>query len=383
MNLLPSWRRTAGAAAVLGLVTVSQFAAAAPGLADPEEGDLGDELGAAIDEYVDAVDRLEAAEERQEEIESDIEDSRDRVDELTVEVNDFAAAAYRSGGTQTEASFLTAQSPKDALDGMTVVNYLGEESAARITDLLDAQDDLAAEEEELEEEIESADEAMLDLRSARDAAADALAGNGGDAAPGPAAGDFPAAEPAPRSADGSFPGEGCTVDDPTANGCLTPRTHHALQQSQVAGFTRYVSCYRGGGSGEHPQGRACDFSSEPGGFGGVAQGEAKTYGDNLAAWLVENADELGVMYVIWYNQYWDPAQGWTHYSGGWGDPSSDHTNHVHLSMRLSAGRTSFATLSAHARRHTTANADEPGHNSDTAGDSAHTVVGGGVYRWDL
>ena len=65
----------------------------------------------------------------------------------------------------------------------------------------------------------------------------------------------------------------------------------------------------------------------------MAGGEDKTYGDNLAAWFVENASALGVMYVIWYNRYWDPAQGWIAYTGGGGDPSSDHTNHVHLSLR--------------------------------------------------
>jgi hypothetical protein len=38
------------------------------------------------------------------------------------------------------------------------------------------------------------------------------------------------------------------------------------------------------------------------------------------------------MYVIWFKQIWTPAAGWHHYSGVAGDPSSDHTNHVHLSI---------------------------------------------------
>jgi hypothetical protein len=28
-----------------------------------------------------------------------------------------------------------------------------------------------------------------------------------------------------------------------------------------------------------------------------------------------------------------PGNGWSSYSGGNGDPSSDHTNHVHLSVQ--------------------------------------------------
>ena len=47
---------------------------------------------------------------------------------------------------------------------------------------------------------------------------------------------------------------------------------------------------------------------------------------------MKNASSLGVLYVIWFRQVWTPAAGWHAYSGGNGDPSSDHTNHVHLSL---------------------------------------------------
>jgi hypothetical protein len=40
-----------------------------------------------------------------------------------------------------------------------------------------------------------------------------------------------------------------------------------------------------------------------------------------------------VRYVIWYRQTWQPTTGWTTYGLAGGDPSSDHTNHVHLSIR--------------------------------------------------
>ena len=38
------------------------------------------------------------------------------------------------------------------------------------------------------------------------------------------------------------------------------------------------------------------------------------------------------MYVIWFKQIWTPAAGWHAYHSGQGDPSSDHTNHVHMSI---------------------------------------------------
>jgi hypothetical protein len=46
---------------------------------------------------------------------------------------------------------------------------------------------------------------------------------------------------------------------------------------------------------------------------------------------VKNASRLGVMYVIWYRQIWNPGTGWTSYSGS-GGPNATHTNHVHLSV---------------------------------------------------
>lgn len=90
------------------------------------------------------------------------------------------------------------------------------------------------------------------------------------------------AESAPRNSDGSWPPESCSVNDPTpADGCITPRTLHALQQAKAAGFTRYVSCHRNGGSGEHPRGRACDFAAQKNGFGGVAAGRPLSDGQPM------------------------------------------------------------------------------------------------------
>jgi hypothetical protein len=142
----------------------------------------------------------------------------------------------------------------------------------------------------------------------------------------------PVARPAPRDSDGSWPPQACSRPDPTTSGCVSPRTLHALTEARRAGFGRFTSCYRSGGPYEHPKGRACDYSAQPRGFGGHAQGVDRTYGNNLAAFFVRNADRLGVLYVIWYRQIWLPTTGWKSYGGAHGDPSSDHTNHVHLSL---------------------------------------------------
>jgi hypothetical protein len=107
---------------------------------------------------------------------------------------------------------------------------------------------------------------------------------------------------------------------------------HAYQEARLAGFTRYTACFRHQSFGEHPKGRACDFSVTPGGFAGTsATGGDKAYGDRLAGWLMANASRLGVLYVIWYRQIWFPGLGWRTYTRCGGDAASCHTNHVHLS----------------------------------------------------
>jgi hypothetical protein len=107
---------------------------------------------------------------------------------------------------------------------------------------------------------------------------------------------------------------------------------NSYQQARAAGFKRYTSCFSQRSSGEHPKGRACDFSANASGFQNVnASGGDRAYGDRLAAYFVKNASRLGVMYVIWFRQIWMPGTGWRSYSGS-GGPSATHTNHVHLSV---------------------------------------------------
>jgi hypothetical protein len=173
--------------------------------------------------------------------------------------------------------------------------------------------------------------AIMDTRKKQ--AERALAAVSSGAGSGFGGGGSATATPAPRNSDGSWPPESCRVNDPTTSGCITARTLHALNQAKAAGFTRFVSCHRNGGSGEHPKGRACDFAAQKGGFGGVASGGDKTYGTNLANYFIRNSDRLGVLYVIWFKQIWLPSSGWRKYNSGNGDPSSDHTNHVHLSVQ--------------------------------------------------
>ena len=125
---------------------------------------------------------------------------------------------------------------------------------------------------------------------------------------------------------------------PTSRTWLPRRAHSSreddvpLIEAQLAGFTRFTSCWRSATWGEHPKGRACDFSVTTSGFGGVAAGADKAYGTKLAVWAVANADALGLMYVIWFRQIWTPSLGWHAYNAYGTDPSAEHENHVHTSV---------------------------------------------------
>ncbi|GAB3947462.1 hypothetical protein GCM10027614_42750 [Micromonospora vulcania] len=130
-----------------------------------------------------------------------------------------------------------------------------------------------------------------------------------------------------RTADGDWKSESCSAKDPTTSGCITPRTLHAYKEVKRAGFNRFVGCYRSGGPWEHPKGRACDWSLQKSGFAPWHNEDTRTYGNNVAAFLIRNADRLGIYYVIWNRQIWFPATGWKSYSG-----PSNHTDHVHMSL---------------------------------------------------
>jgi peptidoglycan DL-endopeptidase CwlO len=252
-------------------------------------------------------------------------------------------AAYRSGGLRTASALLSSASPESFVDRVATLEVIARRQDAQLRDLGQARRQLADAKSAIDAEVAKQQQQLALMakkkQEAEQALADAAArsrpsgpSGGGPANAGPTGGGSATAQPAPRRPDGSWPPESCSVNDPTTSGCITPRMLHALQQAKAAGFTRYVSCYRSGSFGEHPKGRACDFAAALNGFGGVATGDERTYGNNLAAYFIRNADALAVLYVIWFKQIWLPSSGWRAYSGVCGDPSCDHTNHVHLSV---------------------------------------------------
>ncbi|MEU1838569.1 coiled-coil domain-containing protein [Micromonospora chersina] len=312
--------------------------AAAPG--DDEGGTpaLRAQLDAASKGWLEARTALNRSVTRQQQLTAQLKTVNAELTVRDAKVGEIAGVAYRAGRMGTAAALLGSSSPEGFMDRAAALEQVAAHEDRALRDLIETRDEATRTQAALTGEIQEQRKQVTVMAKRKEQAERALEvandrasrSSGGGSVQGTSSAN---AKPAPRNADGSWPPESCSVDDPTpADGCITPRTLHALQQAKAAGFTRYVSCHRPSGSGEHPKGRACDFAAQKDGFGGVATGGDKTYGNNLAAYFIRNADALAVLYVIWYKQIWLPSSGWKAYSGGNGDPSSDHTNHVHLSV---------------------------------------------------
>jgi hypothetical protein len=323
------------------LATACLLMLAAPGSAahaDPNSDEGGsktltDALESAAKGQAEAIQKLNASKKRQTELQKTVLDSQAGAKELAGEVGAIATRSYQLGRTSTATMLLDSGSPDvflervERLDEMAQVN--GSTLKQYRDDVTRAQQAKAA----IDQEVAEQQKQVAALTKKKDEAQRALGSVGGGASTGGFLdANSPLAKAAPRNSDGSWPKESCTINDPTTDGCITPRLLNAYQQARAAGFTHYTACFRHQDSGEHPKGRACDFAAHSTGFENVAaSGSDKEYGNRLAAYFIKNADRLGVMYVIWYRQIWLPGSGWKAYSAS-GGPSVVHTNHVHLSV---------------------------------------------------
>ena len=336
--LAPTTRKRRLSLFVVFATIIAVFASAGTAYADPETDDEGgtktlrEKLEEASIGYYAAREKLTASQKRQADLTIQLRDSELSLTRMTAEVGKIAAARYKGSQLGVLNGLFTGdRDPTTLLQGAAVADYLIWRDDAQLHEYRETRDKSDQQKKQLEAELAIQAKAFSDLDAQKRSAEKALASVGGLVSAG-YSGPVPEAQPAPRTANGGWPRETQSVQDPTEpGGRITPRMYHALTEARLAGFTRYTHCWRTQSSGEHPKGRACDFSAEKTGFGGVATGEAKAYGTRLAAWCMANANALGVLYVIWFRQIWMPGIGWRTYSSS-SDPSSAHTNHVHLSV---------------------------------------------------
>ncbi|MFI6261000.1 coiled-coil domain-containing protein [Micromonospora sp. NPDC051006] len=333
---MPSRRRARGPLiALLAAVALLLGSGAVPAYAEPNEGGtkkLQDALEATAKAHIEAKAKLDNSKRRQKQLVAEMGTLEARVTELTAQVGEVAAQSYRVGRLTPTSMLLNSASPEAFLERAANLDLMAQRDSRRLRSFTEARQQAEQAKLAMDAEVREQQKQLAVMAKKKKEAEAALAEVSSGTSGGFSGGSSSSAKPAPRNSDGSWPSESCSVNDPTTSGCITPRTLNALQQTKAAGYKRYVSCYRSGGGGEHPKGRACDFAAATNGFEDRnATGGDKAYGDSLAAWHVRNANRLGVLYVIWYRQIWHPGTGWRSYSGS-GSPAASHTNHVHLSM---------------------------------------------------
>lgn len=324
---------------LIAAVGLAAPARAAPGSSgDDGEGgskSLTQQLDAASRGYLEAKDKLAGSKKKQAGLAAQLKTIDAEMPSRQAAFDQVVQESYRTGRLGPMGALLTADSSAGFLDRAEVLQTVAARQQKAMRDLQKTRETEAAAKAAIDATVRD-QQKQVAVMAARKAQAEAAlkTANAGQSDPQPGDGGGSArATSVHRNADGSLSPEGCTVNDPTTDGCITPRMLHALQQAKADGFTHYVACFRHQDSGEHPKGRACDFAADKGGFGGVASGSSKDYGNRLANYFINNSDELGVLYVIWFRRIWLPSSGWKAYTKGNGDPSSEHENHVHLSVR--------------------------------------------------
>jgi peptidoglycan DL-endopeptidase CwlO len=326
-------------AALVATAGLASPARAAPGSSgDDGEGgskSLTQQLDAASRGYLDAKDKLAGSKKKQADLAARLKQIDTEMAPRQAAFDQVIQESYRGGRLGPMSALLTADTSAGFLDRAEMLQAVAARQQRAVDDLATARDTQSRAKTAIDAAVRD-QQKQVSVMAARKAQAEAALKSANAGQDAPQAGDGGGSAKATsvkRNSDGSLSPEGCTVDDPTTGGCITPRMLHALQQAKADGFTHYVACFRHQNSGEHPKGRACDFAADKGGFGGVASGASKDYGNRLANYFINNSDELGVLYVIWFRRIWLPSSGWKAYTKGNGDPSSEHENHVHLSVR--------------------------------------------------
>jgi hypothetical protein len=319
--------------ATLVLVAPSSPAVAAPGGgAGPDEGQenptLNDVLDSTGRRYLAAKAAVAKSTKTQLSLAIKVKDAEARRDALLPQVDAVANQQYMTGNISSVGFLLNSADSTEFLNKAISLSEINSLQDHTLHEVNKAINEVSVAKAALDQEVKAQRQSLAQMQRQKEAAEKALALVGGESLTGGnVLAKSPVAAPAPRNSDGSFSPESCRVPDPTTSGCITARTLHMYKEVKKAGFKRFVGCHRNGGPFEHPKGRACDWSLQKSGFSVAHNADMKNYGNNLMAFLVRNADRLGVLYVIWFRQIWFPATGWKTYHG-----ASAHTDHVHVSM---------------------------------------------------
>lgn len=301
----------------------------APSGHDSQPKELGDVIEEKTRDFVKAQTALRKSQDRQRKLAEELRRFEAALDALAPQVNEIAAQSYRTGRIGAVSMLLEARTPDSFVQRASALDELNMVNAKQLAEVNTARERVQQAKLALDAEVREQQRLANNINRDKVEAQKALNLVGGAGLTGGLVNaTSPVARIGPgRTADGDWKPMSCSEPDETTSGCVTARTLHMYKEVRRAGFKRFVGCHRSGGPFEHPKGRACDWSLQNSGFSPWHNNDTRKYGNDLTAFLVRNADRLGVYYVIWNRQIWFPATGWSAYSG-----ASNHTDHVHVSM---------------------------------------------------
>ncbi|PZM96103.1 MAG: hypothetical protein DIU79_05865, partial [Actinobacteria bacterium] len=252
-------------ASIVAFVTALTLLIAGPAVAAPAAPDEGDNkslraaLEAAAKGHIEAKAKYDRAKKRQLELGLELKKLEDRLAELHAEIAIVADHSYRAGRLSGVTMLLNSGSPDDFIERMIGLETIMRRDNRQLQMLTEAREQAARAKAAIDQEVREEKKQLEIMERKKRDAERALATVGGTPSGGFVSANSPAAQPAPRNPDGTWPPESCTVDDPTTSGCLTPRTLHALKQAQAAGFTRSAPFWATGTRGKTPKAPPAHF----------------------------------------------------------------------------------------------------------------------------
>jgi septal ring factor EnvC (AmiA/AmiB activator) len=303
--------RTAAAAVALiaAVLVVPQSPAWAALPSEPAENldSLRERAGTLSEEYQGELRDMEGVIDEAERAEARADSTREEVEEASAQVRALAVASYTGSGIDPSMSLFVDAEPDDVIDRAIVVDYLSTSNQDKIDQLNQALSRDEAAQENAAEQLEEVETDLDELDERRREVQRMIA-------------DYP-------------------VQEMGGQYNITPRTEQmrelVIEEFGEGRDVGGVGCYRAVGGwvvGEHPKGRACDFMVDAN--GSMPPQDQIDRGWAIAEWARENAEDLGIMYVIYRQQIWDVRRGDT----GWrdmadrGSITENHFDHVHISM---------------------------------------------------
>lgn len=318
---LSSARGRRAALSLTALAATLLVALPGTALAEPDNDEVDiDELNRRAEELEESYDgellQFNEIKDRVDKAEEDLEEVEERLDASRTGVSTIASTQYQTGsGLDPAFRVIFSSEPENMFTDAATLSYLGQSQSEQISDLIQTRDEAALVTEELQSELTEAEELVEKLEEEREEVEAKIEEYEAEQVP-----------EAPEAAgDGTIPAsaQGWGWDG------ATPRMAAIRDEIvQTFGAPYPVGCLRSSAD-DHGAGRACDFMMSAG--GALPSSANQSLGTQISQYGIDNADRLGIKYIIWEQQIWhSTSRQWT-WMEDRGDNTQNHYDHVHIS----------------------------------------------------